>query len=341
MAENPFARASLAGAVDLSALKAKAEQAKAAPNSAGANPNPPSAPASPSAQTGSPSPAAPNEIPVSSLVVDGGVENLREFLELSNLIPVLVDFKTASVPGSSNLTAALERIIPQLDGKVILCRIDADKQPQILEAFQMRQGGVAVALVKGQPVPLISAELDDAEIQARLARLLEVAAQQGMTARAVVMDAAAAAAQAQATQAQQLPPRHQKAFELIDAGDYDAAIAEYEAALREMPTDSLATAGLAQTKLLKRVHGLDFEAVFATQPAAEDASALQAALTKADALVASGNGQLAFELLLDRFAIQFAERDALRPRLLEYFTVLGNEDPSVVAARKRLTALMY
>lgn len=340
MAENPFARASLAGAVDLSALKAKAEQAKAAPNSGGANPTAGAAGSSAN-QTAPTSPTAPNEIPVSSLVVDGGVENLREFLELSNLIPVLVDFKTASVPGSSNLTAALERIIPQLDGKVILCRIDADKQPQILEAFQMRQGGVAVALVKGQPVPLISAELDEAEIRARLTRLLEVAAQQGMTARAVVMDADAAAAQAQATQAQQLPPRHQKAFELIDAGDYDAAIAEYEAALREMPTDSLATAGLAQTKLLKRVHGLDFEAVFATQPAAEDASALQAALSKADALVASGNGQLAFELLLDRFAIQFAERDALRPRLLEYFTVLGNEDPSVVAARKRLTALMY
>jgi putative thioredoxin len=346
MAENPFARASLAGAVDLSALKAKAEQAKSASNSAGANPAAgaagssanPTSPTSPIAPTASPSP---NEIPVSSLVVDGGVENLREFLELSNLIPVLVDFKTASVPGSSNLTATLERIIPQLDGKVILCRIDADKQPQILEAFQMRQGGVAVALVKGQPVPLISAELDEAEIQARLARLLEVSAQQGMTARAVVMDAAAAAAQAQMTQAQQLPPRHQKAFEFIDAGDYDSAINEYEAALREMPTDSLATAGLAQTKLLKRVHGLDFEAVFATQPAAEDASALQETLTKADALVASGNGQLAFELLLDRFAIQFAERDALRPRLLEYFTVLGNEDPSVIAARKRLTALMY
>ncbi len=340
MAENPFARASLAGAVDLSALKAKAEQAKSAPNSAGANPAAGAAGSSAN-QTAPTSPTAPNEIPVSSLVVDGGVENLREFLELSNLIPVLVDFKTASVPGSSNLTATLERIIPQLDGKVILCRIDADKQPQILEAFQMRQGGVAVALVKGQPVPLISADLDEAEIQARLARLLEVAAQQGMTARAVVMDAAAAAAQAQATQAQQLPPRHQKAFEFIDAGDYDSAINEYEAALREMPTDSLATAGLAQTKLLKRVHGLDFEAVFATQPAAEDTSALQATLTKADALVASGNGQLAFELLLDRFAIQFAERDALRPRLLEYFTVLGNEDPSVIAARKRLTALMY
>jgi putative thioredoxin len=280
------------------------------------------------------------------LVIDGGVENLRELLELSNQIPVLVDFKTASVPGSTNLTSILERIMPKLGGKLILCRIDADTQPQILEAFQMRQGGVAVALVKGQPVPLISADLDEAEITARLARLLEVAAQQGMTATAVVAEGGVGSGDANsgatgATKASQLPPRHQKAFELIDAGDYDGAIAEYEAALREMPTDTLATAGLAQTRLLKRVHGLDFAAMIGREVNPDAGADQDATLTKADALVASGQGQLAFDLMLARFAVQFGERDALRTRLLEYFTVLGNEDPAVITARKRLTALLY
>lgn len=338
MAENPFARASLAGAVDLSALKARAEAPQSASPAGGASQG---SGAGQSAGAG-----ASGQIAVSSLVIDGGVENLRELLELSNQIPVLVDFKTASVPGSANLTSILERIVPKLGGKLILCRIDADTQPQILEAFQMREGGVAVALVKGQPVPLISADLDEAEITARLARLLEVAAQQGMTATAVVAEGGVGSGDANsgatgATQASQLPPRHQKAFELIDAGDYDGAIAEYEAALREMPTDTLATAGLAQTRLLKRVHGVDFQAVLAKDVSADAAADFDATLTKADAFVATGYGQQAFELLLARFAVQFGERDALRTRLLEYFTVLGNEDSSVVSARKRLTALMY
>ena len=332
MAENPFARASLAGAVDLSALKARAE----APQSANAQ----------ASQAGGSSAGASGQIAVTSLVIDGGVENLRELLELSNQIPVLVDFKTAAVPGSAHLSSTLERLVPALGGKLILCRIDADAQPQILEAFQMRQGGVAVALVKGQPVPLISADLDETEITARLDRLLEVSAQQGMKAIAVVSEGgvglgATSANGTVAAQTAQLPPRHQKAFELIDAGDYDGAIGEYEAALREMPTDTLATAGLAQTRLLKRVHGLDFAAVIGREVNPEVGTDQDATLTKADALVASGQGQLAFDLMLARFAVQFGERDALRTRLLEYFTVLGNEDPSVIAARKRLTALMY
>lgn len=340
MAENPFARASLAGAVDLSALKARAEAPQGAHPAGGATQG--SGAGSAAGGQASDRAGASGQIAVTSLVIDGGVENLRELLELSNEIPVLVDFKTASVPGSGNLSTTLERLVPALGGKLILCRIDADAQPQILEAFQLRQGGVAVALLKGQPVPLISADLDEAEITARLARLLEVAAQQGMTASAVVAEGGfGSGATAGSNQASQLPPRHQKAFELIDAGDYDGAIAEYEAALREMPTDTLATAGLAQTRLLKRVHGLDFAAVIGREVNPDAGADQDATLTKADALVASGQGQLAFDLMLARFAVQFGERDALRTRLLEYFTVLGNEDPAVITARKRLTALLY
>lgn len=331
MAE-PFTRASLAGAVDLTALREKAQAASSAQQ-----------PATPSSAQGSVQSAAPNhaantaagKIPVTSLVIDGGVENLRELLGLSDQLPVLVDFKTSTIAESAELSALLEKLILELDGRVILFRVDSDKQPQVLEAFQLRAGGVAVALIKGQPVPLISAGLDEAEIRARLARLLEVSAQQGLTGQAVVVDPSATPAQPE------LPPRHQKAFELIDAGDYDGAIAEYEAALREMPTDVMAQAGLAQTSLLKRVHGLDFAVVLSSEPNAENPADAETALIKADAAVASGSAEYGCNLLLDRFAVQFDEREALRKRLLEYFTILGNEDPVVISARKRLTMLLY
>ena len=326
MAE-PFSRASLAGAVDLSSLKQKAQApAGGAASAAGAGTAAPSG--------ASPAAGQPGQVPVRSLIIDAGVQNLRELLGLSNEVPVLVDFKTASVPGSAALTELLARLATEAAGKFILARVDVDKQPEILEAFQLRQGGVAVALLRGQPVPLISADLDEAEIKARLARVYEVAAQQGITGTAVVSGEAAPAPEPA------LPPRHQKAFELIDAGDYDAAIAEYEAALREMPTDTLAIAGLGQVKLLKRVEGIDFAAVLSSEPSADDAEALDATLLKADACVASGHAEFGMNLLLDRFAVQFGERDALRAQLLDYFTILG-EDPLVSAARRRLTALLY
>ena len=326
MAE-PFSRASLAGAVDLTALKQKAQApAGGAASAAGAGTAAPSG--------ASPAAGQPGQVPVRSLIIDAGVQNLRELLGLSNEVPVLVDFKTASVPGSAALTELLARLATEAAGKFILARVDVDKQPEILEAFQLRQGGVAVALLRGQPVPLISADLDEAEIRARLARVYEVAAQQGITGTAVVSGEAAPAPEPA------LPPRHQKAFELIDAGDYDAAIAEYEAALREMPTDTLAIAGLGQVKLLKRVEDIDFAAVLSSEPSADDVEALDATLLKADACVASGHAEFGMNLLLDRFAVQFGERDALRARLLDYFTILG-EDPLVSAARRRLTALLY
>ena len=330
MAE-PFSRASLAGAVDLSALKQRAQ----APAGGAANSGS-SAPGSPVA--GAPSAAAPSaqpgQVPVRSLIIEAGVQNLRELLGLSNEVPVLVDFKTTGVPGSAAMTELLARLATEAAGKFILARVDVDKQPEILEAFQLRQGGVAVALLRGQPVPLISVDLDEAEVRARLSRVYEVAAQQGITGTAVVSGDAAPAPEPA------LPPRHQKAFELIDAGDYDAAIAEYEAALREMPTDSLAIAGLGQVKLLKRVEGIDFAAVLSSEPSVDDSGALDATLLKADACVASGHAEFGMNLLLDRFAVQFGDRDVLRARLLDYFTILG-EDPLVSAARRRLTALLY
>ena len=323
----PISRASLAGAFDLSALKAKAQA-----------PAPAQAPAQPmSTQSGSTPTAAAGQVPVRSLVIDAKVENLRELLGLSNEVPVLIDFMTANVPGSAALSELLVRLATEAAGKFILARVDVDKQPEVLDAFQLRQGGVAVALLRGQPVPLISPDLDETEIKARLARVYEIAAQQGISKLAVVSGDAVAPAPEPA-----LPPRHQKAFELIDAGEYDLAIAEYEAALREMPTDSLATAGLAQVKLLKRVEGIDFASVLSSEPSVEDASAeaLAATLLKADACVASGHAQFGMNLLLERFAVQYADRDALRQRLLEFFTILG-DDPDVTAARKRLTGLLY
>lgn len=338
MAE-PFSRASLAGAVDLTALKQKAQAPAGGSGVVGAS-GAASAPgvgatgassaanvkATPNAQSG--------QVPVRSLIIDAGVQNLRELLGLSNEVPVLVDFKTASVPGSAAMTELLARLATEAAGKFILARVDVDKQPEILEAFQLRQGGVAVALLRGQPVPLISVDLDETEVKARLSRVYEVAAQQGITGTAVVSGDAAPAPEPA------LPPRHQKAFELIDAGDYDAAINEYEAALREMPTDTLAIAGLGQVKLLKRVEGIDFATVLSSEPNPEDADALAATLLKADACVASGHAEFGMNVLLDRFAVQFGDREVLRARLLDYFTILG-EDPAVSAARRRLTALLY
>ncbi|HRN30027.1 MAG TPA: tetratricopeptide repeat protein, partial [Terrimesophilobacter sp.] len=137
-----------------------------------------------------------------------------------------------------------------------------------------------------------------------------------------------------------LPPLHQEAFDAISAGDFDAAIAAYKAALAQSPRDALATAGLAQVSLLKRVSGLDAPAVRAA--AADSPADIEAQLQVADLDVAGGHVEDAFDRLLELFGASDAvARDAVRVRLLELFEIVGAQDERVVVARRRLTSLMF
>ena len=93
-------------------------------------------------------------------------------------------------------------------------------------------------------------------------------------------------------------------------------------------------------------------AVFATgeqAAAAREAGAdivgsddLAAQMLVADLDVSGGHVDDAFDRLLTLFPTQDADgKNAVRTRLLELFEVVGNDDPRVTAARRRLTMLLY
>jgi putative thioredoxin len=127
------------------------------------------------------------------------------------------------------------------------------------------------------------------------------------------------------------------AYDAIDKADYQGAVALYEKALLENPSDFLAEAGLAQVKLLIRLQGQDLEAL-----AASGDSSCEAILLKADALIASGGAAEGFELLLGLFEKTAKDsREPIRLRLVEMFLVVGNNSPEVIAARKSLSLLLF
>jgi putative thioredoxin len=69
---------------------------------------------------------------------------------------------------------------------------------------------------------------------------------------------------------------------------------------------------------------------------------VDAALAVADLDVSGGHLDDAFERLLDLFpSLDQPSKDAVRARLLEYFEIAGADDPRVLAARRRLTNLLY
>jgi putative thioredoxin len=296
---------SLSGAYDLSSLK-KGPDASATP-------------AATSAQSTS-------RIAVAALVQNCTEQTLKAVLDLSASVPVILEFHADSVRAmeiSDRLRAAVEN----LDGRLVLARIDAQIEQRVGQAFGIKGAPTVVAVVKGQPVPLFEGEQSAEVIEQIFARVLEVASENGVTGQAEVS--------AEEVEVQ-LPPLHQKAFELIETEDYDGAIDVYEQALRENPRDDLAMAGLAQVKLLKRTADADFEKVSDQPP-----TGLDELLAWADIQVSTSSVKVAFDALLDAFEQRFDDRETIRKHIVELFAVIDPANADLAAARRRLATLLY
>ena len=212
-----------------------------------------------------------------------------------------------------------------------MLKVDSQLSITVAQAFGVKEVPSVVAMIKGQPIPLFEGDQSEETIATVLDRLLQVALENGVAGSLSVSE------EFTESTIQELPAKHKAAFEAIDKGDYAEAVSHYEAALRENPADSMAIAGLAQSKLLLRTKDIDFEAVLASNP--ED---LETCLLKADACVAVGHASEGYQTILTRFAAADKdEREKLRKHLLELFAVSPPDAPELAAARRTLAALLY
>ncbi|MBX3098781.1 MAG: tetratricopeptide repeat protein [Salinibacterium sp.] len=251
-------------------------------------------------------------------------------LDLSSTVPVIVEFFGQGIEPS------LGALVEQYGGRIALATIDATANPQLVQAFQVQQVPTVAAVVGGRPIQLFTGMLPEAELRDVMEQVLQLAAQNGVQGT-IPVDASAEPAE---PVEEPLPPHHQEAYDAIAAGDFATAIREYETAIAQNPRDQLAVAGLAQVSLLARLDGTDAAAL--RSAAASAPADLAAQLAVADLDVAGGHVDDAFGRLLDLFpTLDHAGKNTLRARILEYFEIAGAEDPRVVAARRRLTGLLY
>lgn len=307
---DPSSGAVLRGAVDLSSLRSRssAPASGAAPAAAGAGP---------------------------SLIFDATDESFGQVLELSRSVPVVVDLWAEWCGPCKQLSPILEKVVTELAGRLVLAKVDVDANPQLAQGFRAQSIPMVVALVAGQPVPLFTGAVPEQQVRDVFAQLLQLAAQNGVTGTVPVVPGDDGGAEEPA-----LPPRHQEAFDAIEAGDYARAVAAYESALAENPRDEQARAGLGQVRLLQRVQGLDLAQ--ARDAAASAPRDIEAQFAVADLDVAGGHVDDAFDRLLDLFAqLPADERGPVRDRLVELFGLIGDSDARVVRARGRLTSLLF
>ncbi|MBN9190681.1 MAG: tetratricopeptide repeat protein [Microbacterium sp.] len=300
----------LRGAVDLSALRNRP-----APSPSGSEPAP--------------------QAPVPDLVIDATDDSFQAVLDLSRTVPVVIDLWAEWCGPCKQLSPVLEKVVRELDGRIVLAKVDVDANPQLAQAFRAQSIPLVVALLAGQPVPMFTGAVPEQQVRDVFAQLLQLAAQNG-----VVGTVAASGPPPEVTDDPALPPLHAEAFDAIEAGDYARAVTAYEAALAENPRDADARAGLGQVRLLQRIQGVDLQEARAA--AAAGPLDVTAQFTVADLDVAGGHVEDAFSRLLDLFAaLPAGDRAPVRERLLELFGLVGDADPRVTAARGRLSSLLF
>lgn len=312
---------SLAGAVDLEALK---HQVKAEPGQAGG------------------APAA------GGYVIDTTENTFQAMVQTSATFPILLLLWVPTDDRLFSMARALGDAVNGLNGQIQLSRIDIATNPSIAQALQVQGAPALFALISGRPMPLLQGLPGDDELKQLtdevIPKIIQAAAQSGVNGTAPYSgdpdSDAAASTGATGADTEQVPPEHAEAHRLAEEGDYAGAAAEYARVMESDPSDALAAREHAKALLLARSGSADVREVRAAAAAAPDD--VEAQLAVADIDMIGGQIQDAFDRLLDFLAAGHkGDLEAVRQRLLEYFTIPEPTDPRLVRARRRLATLMY
>ncbi|MCC4091964.1 tetratricopeptide repeat protein [Bifidobacterium breve] len=312
---------SLAGAVDLEALK---HQVKAEPGQAGG------------------APAA------GGYVIDTTENTFQAMVQTSATFPILLLLWVSTDDRLFSMARALGDAVNGLNGQIQLSRIDIATNPSIAQALQVQGAPALFALISGRPMPLLQGLPGDDELKQLtdevIPKIIQAAAQSGVNGTAPYSgdpdSDAAASTGATGADTEQVPPEHAEAHRLAEEGDYAGAAAEYARVMESDPSDALAAREHAKALLLARSGSADVREVRAAAAAAPDD--VEAQLAVADIDMIGGQIQDAFDRLLDFLAAGHkGDLEAVRQRLLEYFTIPEPTDPRLARARRRLATLMY
>lgn len=265
------------------------------------------------------------------LVRDVDDRGVVELVELSKTVPVILEFYGGKVE------PVLAPVILSFDGKFVLGTVQSDSAPELVQALKIEGIPSVVALIGGQPLPLLKGIPSAEEVKQILNQVLTFAKENGVT--GVMSQADNSGAETPPDESNSNQP-HPEALEALQNNDLQLAASLYEKAIKEAPADDDAKIGLLQVQLLQRVQKLVPEAV--RQEAARLPDSISCALDVADLDLAGGNPADAFARLLEVFSSSKEEdRETIRERLIAYFTIVGHAAPEVKKARAQLASLMF
>lgn len=273
-----------------------------------------------------------------SFVIDATEQNFQdEVLQASMQHVVVVSLWSPRAAQSTAFNDILAKVTNSYGGQILLANVDIDANPTIAQAFQAQGVPYVIGLVKGQPVPLFQGTAEESDVKRYFDELVRVAEQNGVSGRAAPRGEQAP----QEPDAEPEPdPRFAAADEAFANQDFDTAIAEYERLAKQYPGETEIAERLAGVKLMARTKDADLQQ--ARQAAADHPDDVHAQFLVADLDVSGGHVDDAFDRLIDLVRrTSGEEREEVRQRLVELFTVVGSGDSRVGAARRKLAAALF
>ncbi|AWH92334.1 tetratricopeptide repeat protein [Dietzia lutea] len=297
--------ASLAGAVDLSGLKKRAETRRDAAT-AGRAP-------------GQGGPPQAGGSPVRVEVDEASFE--QEVLVRSAQVPVILELVSQRAPTA--LTATLAALAEEAGGQWVHATVDVDVAPGIAQALQARAVPTVYAVAAGRPLADFEGEQPEDALRQWLAAVL----------RATEGKLSGPAPEAGETEPDEASdPERDAAEEALAEGDLATAEERFTALVDARPGEHTLVEALRYVGAARRV-AEDADAGEGTVPEA---------LRAADAALVAGEYETAFSGLVGAVRVTAGDdRAALRARLLELLDALPADDPRVLAARRDLASALY
>jgi putative thioredoxin len=294
----------MAGAVDLSGLKQRAQQ-------------PP-----PSAGGGAPPPGEGG--PGVTAITEANFEN--EVLLRSEEIPVVVVLWSPRSDACVQLVETLAGLAAEDNGQWSLATVNVDVAPRVAQIFGVDAVPTVVALGAGQPLSSFQGVQPPDQLRRWLDSLLQATA--GKLRGAAGSEEVA-----------EVDPVLAAARQQLEDGDFEAAKTSYQGILDADPGSAEAKGAIRQIDFLSRATTQRPDAVDFADAAPGD---IEAAFAAADVQILNQDVAAAFERLIALVrGTSGDERTQVRTRLIELFELFDPADPEVVVGRRNLANALY